>query len=161
MEIEIIYGDITNTGKDIIIQQVNCTGFMGAGLAKTIMQKYGNVRMEYINYQKDKKKETGRAKDLLGLVNYVTVNDRKVIANIFGQVGIRKGWGDKTVYTDTDALRLGLGNVRRKAVEEGLSIAIPTHIGCGLAGGNWDEIKEMIEEVFRHTGLVVVFYHYR
>jgi hypothetical protein len=29
-----------------------------------------------------------------------------------------------------------------------MSIAIPFNLGCGLAGGNWDTVDKIIEDVF-------------
>ncbi len=42
--VKIVKGNILNATEDIICQQVNCMGIMGAGLAKQI-----NVMSEYIN----------------------------------------------------------------------------------------------------------------
>lgn len=43
MTIEIIEGNILDYKEDIIVQQVNCRGVMGSGLAKQIMNKYPSV----------------------------------------------------------------------------------------------------------------------
>ena len=159
--IKIIEGDITKTDKDIIVQQVNARGLMGSGLAKTIMQRYDNVRKEYRSFREKELKTAKIDENLLGLVNYVDVYDGKIIANIFGQLDIRKDRYDKTVYTNKEALLKGIESVKNKAEELGLSIALPTYIGCGLAGGNWEEIKNGIEIIFEDSSVDVVFYHYR
>jgi O-acetyl-ADP-ribose deacetylase (regulator of RNase III) len=159
--IKIIEGDITKTDNDIIVQQVNCKGFMGAGLAKQIMQRYSNVKREYCKFREKQLKIVKKDENLLGNVNYVDVYDGKIIANIFGQVDIRKDRNDKTVYTDKDSLLQGIESVKNKAEELNFSVAIPTYIGCGLAGGNWEEIKQGIEIIFEKSSVDVVFYHYR
>ena len=159
--IEIIEGDITKTSKDIVVQQVNCKGHMGAGLAKTIMQRYDNVRKEYRLFREKQLKIVKEDEELLGLVNYVDVYDGKIIANVFGQVDIRKHRYDKTVYTKKEALLQGIEQIKNKAEELDLSVAIPTYIGCGLAGGNWEDIKNGIEAIFENSSVNVVFYHYR
>jgi O-acetyl-ADP-ribose deacetylase (regulator of RNase III) len=156
-----IQGDILKSGKDIIIQQVNCRGFMGKGLAEQINERYGNVKKEYTKYR-DKQLKTGKSdEDLLGLVNYVDTYDETIIANVFGQIDIRKNKYDKTVYTHKDALLKGIRTVRDKAQELNLSIAIPTYIGCGLAGGNWTDIKQGIEEIFKDSQVDVTLYDYK
>lgn len=160
MTIQIIEGDITKTDKDIIVQQVNCRGRMGAGLALTLMKRYSNVRPEYIKFHKNATKKLND-EDLLGMVNYVDTYDEKIIANVFGQVDIRKGAGDQTVYTKKEALFQGIEDVKNKAQILGLSVAIPTYIGCGYAGGDWNEIKSGIEEIFKDSSVDIVFYHYR
>lgn len=156
-----IQGDILTSGKDMIVQQVNARGFMGSGLALQIMKRYGNVKKEYIKYREKQLKTGLTDEDLLGNVNFVDTYDGKIIANIFGQVDIRKGAHDKTVYTKKDALLRGMVIVRNKAEQLNLSVAIPTHIGCGLAGGNWSEIKVGIEEVFKDSHVDVTFYDYQ
>jgi O-acetyl-ADP-ribose deacetylase (regulator of RNase III) len=159
--ITIIEGDITKTDKDIIVQQVNARGFMASGLAKTIMQRYDNVKKEYQAFRKKQLKTVKTDENLLGSVNYVDVYDGKIIANVFGQVDIREDIYDKKVYTDKKALLHGIEQVKIKAEELKLSVAIPTYIGCGLANGSWEEIKPGIEMIFENSTVDVVFYHYR
>lgn len=161
MVINIIEGDITQSDKDIIIQQVNCKGLMGSGLARTLLGRYPTIKKEYETFRKKQLKKVGENEGLLGMVNYVDVYDGKIIANVFGQVDIRKNKEDKTVYTKKESLIEGIRSVKEKAETLSLSVAIPTYIGCGLAGGDWEEIKPEIEEIFKDTAIDVEFYHYR
>lgn len=157
MGIKIIEGNILDTDRDIIVQQVNCLGVMGAGLAKTILGKYPKVKKEYVNFcRKERIPEY-----LLGKVHYVQVYDGKEIANVFGQLSIRKNQYDKAVYTNTKALITGIDEVRKKAEIIGQSVAIPSYIGCNLAGGDWEEIRWYIEKVFEDSAVDVAFYNYR
>lgn len=158
--IKIIEGDITKTDKDIIVQQVNCLGLMGSGLAKTIMARYPNVREEYKKFWR-KAIKNRKNEDLLGMVNYVDTYDGKIVANVFGQIEIRKGKEDTTVYTKKEALLKGIQKVKELAEKSGFSVAIPTYIGCGLAGGDWNEIKQAIDELFAGSTIDVSYYHYR
>lgn len=159
--IEVINGNILDTKHNVIVQQVNCLGRMGSGLAKQIMNKYPTVRPEYMAYVEERKSRGIEKEGLLGEVNFVTTDRQtKVIANIFGQVNIRKGRYDKTVYTDVDALIKGMETVKAAAIKHGFSVAIPTHIGCGLAGGNWEEVKPRIDEVFKDVNFKVSYYEY-
>lgn len=157
---KIIEASILQSGKDIVVQQVNAKGLMGAGLALQIMKRYNNVKKEYVAYRGKQLKLGLVDEDLLGHVNYVDTYDGTIIANIFGQVDIRKGNHDKTVYTKKEALLSGIRQVREKAEELNLSVAIPTYIGCGLAGGDWTEIKHGIEEIFKDSKVDVTFYHF-
>ncbi|WP_370956757.1 hypothetical protein AB3239_10910 [Bacillus subtilis] len=50
--IKIVKGNILDASEDIIVQQVNCKGVMGAGLAKAILNKYPNVKKEYQSLRK-------------------------------------------------------------------------------------------------------------
>ncbi|CAF1813878.1 Macro domain-containing protein [Bacillus subtilis] len=146
--IKIVKGNILDASEDIIVQQVNCKGVMGAGLAKAILNKYPNVKKEYQSFRNFNLNKGLTDKDLLGLVNYVRVSDVKVIANIFGQVNIKKNRFDNTVYTKTDALTRGLKEVKELSKQLNKSVAIPYGIGCGLAGGDWNIISELIESIF-------------
>lgn len=161
MTIKIIKGNILDYDNDIIVQQVNCKGVMGAGLAKQIMDMYPEVPIEYKNFVVKKMKTLKDTSQLLGETLFVDVYDGKIIANIFGQNNIRTDYMDKTVYTNTEALVEGFKNVKKKAQELGMSVGIPTYIGCGLAGGDWHKIKPLIEDLFEGTNIDVNFYHYR
>lgn len=160
--IKIINGDITKTEMDIIVQQVNCKGVMGAGLAKQILKVYPFVKKAYQDYREGFLMRGATEKDLLGHVNFCSAPGYdQTIANIFGQVDIRKNRYDKTVYTDEEALLKGIQKVKKLAEAYHLSVAIPTYIGCGLAGGDWSSIKPKIEEIFEDSDVDVAFYHYR
>ena len=50
--INIVKGNILNATEDIICQQVNCKGVMGAGLAKQIKEKYPEVFESYSEFYK-------------------------------------------------------------------------------------------------------------
>ena len=63
MNIPVIQGDILRSDADIIVQQVNCQGVMGAGLAKQIASQYPEVLSPY-----KKMCNTRDTQDLLGKV---------------------------------------------------------------------------------------------
>ncbi|ATO28897.1 Appr-1-p processing protein [Bacillus atrophaeus] len=146
--IKIVKGNILDATEDIIVQQVNCKGVMGAGLAKAILKRYPNVKSEYQSFRNFNLNKGLTDKDLLGLVNYVRVTDGKVIANVFGQIEIKKNRFDKTVYTKTEALTRGLKEVKELSKQLNKSVAIPYGIGCGLAGGDWNIVSELIDSIF-------------
>ena len=159
--VETIKGNILHTDHDIIVQQVNCLGVMGGGLAKQIMNRYPNVKKEYVRYWSKQMKKLQQKSDLLGSVFYVDTYDDKIIANVFGQETIRSSPSDKRVHTDTNALLKGLDEIKGFAIKHGYSIAIPTYIGCGLAGGDWNEIRPKIESLFgSEVDLKITFYHF-
>ncbi|MGX9289876.1 macro domain-containing protein [Bacillus sp. A015] len=86
--------------------------------------------------------------DLLSSVQLITTSDGKTIANLFAQAV----YGRKVKQTDYEALRScfqSLKNTGTKTNEakNRTSIAIPYGIGCGLAGGDWTIVEDMIEEV--------------
>lgn len=134
--VQIINGDILNAKENIIVQQVNCQGVMGAGLAKKIRYKWPKVYTQYKDFCKTKN-------TLLGSVNVVDVSETKevkYIVNLFGQ----EFYGRDKVYTNYIAFEKGLKLIMYNANKNNLNIAIPYKIGCGLAGGNWDVIYALI-----------------
>ncbi|WP_144500128.1 macro domain-containing protein [Bacillus pumilus] len=136
--IKTVDGNILEASEDIICHQVNCKGVMGTGLAKQIKSKYPNVYKEY------KQLCTEQVDDLLSSVQLISTNDRKTIANLFAQTG----YGRKRMQTDYDALRSCLQSLKDTVTHSNqTSIAIPYGIGCGLAGGDWTIVEEMIEDV--------------
>jgi O-acetyl-ADP-ribose deacetylase (regulator of RNase III) len=142
-----IKGNLLDTPADIICHQVNCKGVMGAGLAKQIRARYPKV---YDNYRKlCEKYDFGSI--LLGVVDFEEV-DKYIVANCFGQWS----YGTKVRQTDYDALERCFKSVADFALREELNvIAIPYGMGCGLAGGDWDEVYEIITRTFSDTALEV------
>lgn len=138
-------GDILTSGADIICHQVNCMGVMGAGLAKQIRDKYPHTYAQY----KIKCNEIKAGVGGLGDVMLCDEGDC-IIANLFAQYR----YGRDRRYTDYDALRKCLhetvGAAERWSVVEDkrCRIALPYGLGCGLAGGDWGIVRNIIEEIF-------------
>lgn len=136
----------------IICHQVNCRGVMGAGIAKTVRDMFPDVYTEY----KRKCDEAGPCKvRLLGevqLCHTKAFNANYIIANIFGQ----DGYGCDTRYTDYDALRSALNTLAGMLIPASdFTIRIPHLMGCGLAGGDWDTVKDIINETLVKAGCKV------
>lgn len=150
--IEYIEGNILDTDCDIICHQVNCQGVMGSGLAKQIKEKYPEVFKKYIDYYN----EYQFKQLLLGKCLISKCNDGKYIANMFAQLF----YGTNKVQTDYKALDDCINNVSITARMCNKSIAIPYKLGCGLAGGDWNIVKELIEFYFINTETICKIYKY-
>ena len=137
--IKIVDGDILQAKENIITHQVNCMGVMGGGIAKQIKDKFPNVFDQYRKFFVNNKFPA------LGKCQIVKAEDNKYIANLFGQYK----YGRDKQYTDYDALKEALFLLKVSAKDHNMSIAIPFNIGCGLAGGNWETVYKIIEEVFQ------------
>ena len=144
-------GSVLSSDANVICQQVNCKGVMGSGLAKEIRTNFPPVYDEY-----HKKCLRCYGDDLLGLVQYVTVNGI-TFANCFGQVEYGR---DGKKYTEDDALRSCFKDIA-STFHSGETIAIPYKIGCELGGGDWDAIYKIIEEEFKDYDGVVEIWKYR
>lgn len=127
--------DILTVKQGIIVQQVNCRGVMGAGLAKQIRQAYPQV---YTSYMKACSMYT--PEQLLGMVQLIKVSDKLTICNFFAQLN----YGTNAVQTNYDAFEKCLNKLASRT-DYDTPIYIPYKIGCGLAGGDWEVIKELID----------------
>lgn len=147
-----VYADLLSAfhrGVDLIGHQVNCHGVMGAGLAKQIRQQYPSV---YRSYSAMCQRRV-LASALLGSVQIVKVADGYV-ANLFAQVS----FGRDRRHTDYDALREALTRLRNEQSLFPEGIALPYGIGCGLAGGDWDTVKDILHDVFDECSVPVYLY---
>ncbi len=159
-----IKGNIFDSGADAILHQVNCQGVMGAGLAKQIKEKFPEVYAQYkaaCNEDKRWRRQWGWPKsNLLGNIlvsskdwGAVDSVDKQVIVNLFSQD--RYGC-DGHCYTEYDALRRCLERVNERFI--GKTVAIPYGMGCGLAGGDWNVVSEIIQDTL--VDCDVILYEY-
>lgn len=142
-------GDILKSGADYICHQVNCKGVMGAGLALQIRQLYPKLYEEYKNLCSilgiNLFGKTSTYIDYnLKSKNYLTTR----IINMFAQDGYRK---DK-VQTNYEAFESCVREVIELADGNNYDIfyspviAFPYKIGCGLAGGDWNIVEDIIKK---------------
>lgn len=135
--ISIVHTDLLASHCDVIAHQVNCQGVMGAGLAKQIRTRYPDVYTVY-------KKVCDTQSELLGKVQLVATPDCRV-ANLFAQFT----YGTDCKQTDYDALTLCLLKLRDRMLQLNLkTLGLPYGLGCGLAGGDWAIVYEIIRTVF-------------
>ena len=117
---------------------------------KIYYQKKTVTYADLINWTKEEyKRGYSKKESLLGSIQFVNCSDGKIIANLFGQ----EGYGRDKQYTDYDALRKSLEGLYESVtwsnnILKGKTIAIPYNLGCGLAGGDWNIVYEMIKQVF-------------
>lgn len=155
-----VVGDLLNSDVDVVGHQTNCIGVMGAGIAFAIKRKYPNVFTQY----KKLCTEHHNGKELLGKCqivsesgNIIDVNslnrkdNEKIIANLFGQYSIGSG-----IETQYEHLRTALEELKEVGKKHNLWIGLPYKLGCGLAGGDWNVVRKMIEEVFVDYPVTIV-----
>lgn len=141
--INAIKGNIFDSKVQVIAHQVNCKGVMGAGIAKQIANRYPDVYNEYRNYCKVNK-------TLLGDCLLVKTKDGRYIANLFGQAGYSR----RELMTNYSALRKSFESLRYiMGVKDLKTLAIPYKIGCGLAGGDWNIVYNIIDTTFYNLSI--------
>ncbi len=138
--IQEIQGDLLKQPVQIIAHQTNCAGVMGAGIAKQIKQQL--LPQDQFDRYVTVCKENGAS--LMGQTQLVYTSDGRMVANCFGE-NIPTGRGQDTDY---DALLHSLARVRNYAKKYNLSVGIPGLMGCGLAGGDWNIVRDMIYKLF-------------
>jgi O-acetyl-ADP-ribose deacetylase (regulator of RNase III) len=137
-DIKYVKGDATQPigeGNKIIVHVCNDIGAWGAGFVLAISKKWKQPEIAY-HLMKDKS---------LGKVDFIRVENDIMIANMIAQKGIgRDPEGNPPI--NYGALRITLNEVNRQAYMTGSSIHMP-RIGCGLAGGDWNKVEEIIKDV--------------
>lgn len=137
--------DILTVDADVICQQVNCRGVMGAGLAKQIAGKWPEVKRQYIDLCGNRAQY-----ELLGNIQVIDVDGgKKSICNVFGQFS----YGRDRMYTDYKALKNAMNKINNTF--RGKTVAFPHMFGCGLAGGDWDVVQEIIEDGLPHCKVII------
>jgi O-acetyl-ADP-ribose deacetylase (regulator of RNase III) len=133
-----IKGDATNPlskGVKIIAHIVNDEGKWGKGFVMAVSKKWPNVRRWYLDWYNEGFN--------LGDVQFVQATPHIIIANMAGQKGVKTG--SKGPPIRYDSVEQCLEKVADKAKELGASVHMP-RIGCGLAGGNWNKIENIIQK---------------
>lgn len=153
--IKYIDGDLLETDVDVIIHQTNCYGVMGAGLALQIKKKYPDVFAEYYHICK-----SNEPKSLIGECLIIETDDGKYVANVFGE---EKFWPKNVRHTDYDALEKSLNFLKLwMKTNDKKTCACPYLLGCGLAGGSWDVVLEILRNIFgndKEVELTIVKYN--
>lgn len=135
-DIIVLPGSCLNSAAQVIAHQTNCKGVMGAGLALAIRESYPEIMLEY--------QEACQSKHMLGECQLIATQDDRYIANLFGQDAFGSGR-----QTDYNALQSALNSLVDLMQARGLSsVSMPYNLGCGLAGGDWDVVFEMLKKTF-------------
>lgn len=138
-------GDLMDKTEGFILHQVNCQGVMGAGIAKTIRDRYPGA---YENYRAVCK-SVSRTGDLLGRAQFVQVSDRLYVINLFGQ----DRYGRDKRYTNYCKLREALRGASEgiQVIEEMFGLKLPVYVpyrmSCMNAGGDWYLVSKMVRNL--------------
>jgi O-acetyl-ADP-ribose deacetylase (regulator of RNase III) len=134
-----IIGDITETELKYIAHGVNCQNKMGSGVAKALYEKFPQIKPSYHNRYMRLIGEGKDPNELLGIISAVYSQD-KIIFNMFTQLNY--GYDGKK-YVNYASIVTCFNNLVKSGIKE--PIAIPK-IGCGLAGGDWKFVEQLIND---------------
>ncbi len=138
-------GDIFTSNCNLICHQVNCQGVMGSGIAKIIKERFPFAYNIYMHKHKTEGSH-------LGDISCANADELHIV-NLYSQDNyLPRG----ICHTNYEAFRICLKKVKEKITfdgnypsgAKGWKIGFPDHIGCGLAGGDWNIVKGIIEEEF-------------
>lgn len=147
-------GDATypvGEGNKIIVHICNDMGHWGGGFTGAVSHRWFKPEIAYrhfhILHDTDEPLE-------LGTIQVVKVEHDIWVVNLIGQHGTRGVAVPPIRYA---AVRTGLLRVARQASNRNASVHMP-RIGCGLAGGNWDQIEPLICEALIRQDIAVTVY---
>lgn len=125
-------GTVFNINTQAIVNTVNCTGVMGAGIALEFMLRYPDMFEDYEAKCKDKRIVTGK-------VDYYKHEDGQIIVNFPTKWHFK--YPSKLIWIEQ-----GLQDfVRTYQKYEITSIAFPK-LGTSNGGLNWNDVKALMEK---------------
>ena len=154
--IDYVTGDATApsaTGPKTIVHICNDVGGWGRGFVVAISRRWPAPEASYRAWYADRENNDFA----LGAVQFVQVADDLWVGNIVGQRGLKSSGGVPPIRYD--AVRAGLEKVAAFALERGASVHMP-RIGCGLAGGRWEEIESIVQSTLSAQGVTATVYDF-
>ena len=152
--IDFVTGDATapvGEGQRIIAHVCNDIGGWGAGFVLALSARWREPERAYRQWYE------GRADNNfeLGATQLVQVEPDLWVANIIGQRDVVDGPDGPPIRYE--ALEAGLAQLADEAYAMDASVHMP-RIGCGLAGGEWALVEQIIERTLSARGVPVTVY---
>lgn len=154
MSIEYVIGDATcpiGIGAKIILRVCNDIGGWGRGFVVALSKRWPEPEQSYRGWHRGDEKTPFA----LGEVQFVQVSETIWVANLIGQRDVRSVGGVPPVRYD--AIQKGLRRVAEEAQRLNASVHMP-RIGCGLAGGKWEDVGKLVESELVKIGVAVTVY---
>lgn len=123
----------------IIVHQVNCQDRIGAGLSGVLIRRFPQIGEAYHQMFKTHSKE-----EVFGMWQPVNCGN-VIVINLFTQFYYGNAQKTGKVYTDYNKLSHCLRSIRESYPTS--DIYAPEFLGCGLAGGDWGKVKDLIESL--------------
>jgi O-acetyl-ADP-ribose deacetylase (regulator of RNase III) len=152
--IQYVKGDATcpiGEGQKIIAHICNDIGGWGRGFVLSLSAKWPEPEAAYKEWFLTNKPVPFE----LGQVIFAPVEPEITVANMIGQRHIKPLNGLQPIRYD--AVRSALEKVSDFAMTKNATVHMP-RIGCGLAGGSWDQMRLIIMDVLVDEGIEVFVY---
>lgn len=143
MSVEIVSGDLFESGADALVNCVNCGGISGAGLALEFKRRFPRMHTDYKRYCLSGYLQPG------GL--YIWGSDPKII-----NFATKDDWRDpsRIEWIARGLYALGAICLGSPSIH---TVALPK-IGCGYGGLSFDDVRPLIEAQFRDVAVRVLLY---
>lgn len=154
-----INGDATqplSPGNKVIVHICNDIGAWGRGFVLSLSHNHTKAEYEYKKWHQQIS-PWNQKPFRLGETQFVQTKEEVWVANMIAQQGIMMKNGVPPIRYD--ALRTCLQSVGFNAPKIDASIHMP-RIGCGLAGGKWSIIEDLINEELCDRALPVFVYDF-
>ena len=155
--IKIVNGNILDADEKYIAHQCNLCTTRAAGVAKAIFNKYPHA-----NIYKDRIYGAEIDFSQSGTIVICGNEDERLVVNMKSQV-----YPGKPKFPDSkkDAIDARLSFFESalnkiSEIKDLESIAFPYNIGCGMAGGNWDDYYQLLSEFAHKVDATVTLYNW-
>lgn len=146
--VKIKTGNLLDAKEKVIAHQVNCQGAAG-GLAAAIFRKWRYAGNDYMQCVTRIKKAAGHTKALLGMAQLTgQQKDGHIICNLYGQYEAGAAY-------NPEKLEQALQQLAATARIMEWSVALPWKLSCGICGGDWDEVQQIIERTMDGVDCVI------
>jgi O-acetyl-ADP-ribose deacetylase (regulator of RNase III) len=155
--IKYITGDATlpiGDGNKIIVHICNDIGGWGKGFVVAISNRWKLPEEKYRAWYKDRTTNNFE----LGATQIIQVTDDIFVGNMIGQVGIKKQNNQSPIRYE--AVEKSMQLIVKFAKENNASVHMP-RIGCGLAGGKWEEIETILERTLLKNEIETIVYDFK
>lgn len=139
MKINYVNGDLLTVADGLILHGVNCQHKFNAGIAKQIRIKYPEVYKTYMSSPK--------GTDMLGEFVPVAVSPWLTVGNCYTQ----EYYGnDGKIYANLTAIHQSLTSAFLYAILNSIYRISMPKIGAGLGGLKWQDVDEVIRNVYNN-----------
>mgnify|MGYP000147362745 CR=1 FL=1 len=154
--IKYLKGDATSPqykGVKIIAHICNDIGGWGKGFVLAVSKRWPEPEKAYRKWHRLRSENDFG----LGEIQIIQVSEYIYVANMIAQKGIKTG--SKGVPIRYEAVELSLKKLTSEALKLNASIHMP-RIGCGLAGGKWQNIEPLINNHLLKNGVKTFVYDF-
>ena len=148
--IKYLKGDLFKAKEELLIHGCNCFQCMGAGVAAIVKKLYPEAQIVDDMSMYGDKKKLGSYTCTDPNPHYYYPEQDLIVVNAYTQFSM----GRSKINADYEAIKKVMEKI--KVDFEGYTKAMPK-IGAGLAGGDWEKIEKIINEVFGDEEVVVYY----